>query len=68
MYLYNLSDKQLIEAIRKNDPGAFEELFHRYWAGLFKAAYKKLESEEDAKDIVQEVWIAFWCGIVGMLN
>ncbi len=59
----NLSDKQLVEAIRRNDPWAFEALYNKYWAALFQTAYRKLQSEEDAKDIVQEVWLSLWRNI-----
>lgn len=39
---------------------AFVELFDRYWQKLFTIAYARLESEDDAKDCVQEVFITIW--------
>ncbi|WP_165958091.1 RNA polymerase sigma factor [Segetibacter sp. 3557_3] len=56
----DLNDKQLLEAVRQHEAWAFEELFNRYWHPLYETAYKKLQSREDARDIVQDVWLSFW--------
>lgn len=34
--------------------------FDQYWELLFRHAFRKLQSEELAKDVVQEVFIALW--------
>lgn len=39
---------------------AFDIVFERYWEGLYRVACRKVNSSEVAKDIVQEVFIAFW--------
>ncbi|HEY0273570.1 MAG TPA: sigma-70 family RNA polymerase sigma factor [Chitinophaga sp.] len=39
---------------------AFELAFQQYWQPLFMQAYKKVQQEDIAKDLVQEVFVAFW--------
>lgn len=53
-------DSQLLEALRKNDTTAFETLFDRYWFLLFQYANSKLDSEEEAKEIVRDIFIDLW--------
>jgi hypothetical protein len=53
-------DSQLIEALRVNDTTAFEKLFDRYWFLLFQYANSKLDSEEEAKEIVRDIFIDLW--------
>ncbi len=53
-------DSQLVEALRENDTTAFEKLFDRYWFLLFQYANSKLASEEEAKEIVRDIFIDLW--------
>jgi DNA-directed RNA polymerase specialized sigma24 family protein len=53
-------DSQLLEALRVNDTTAFEKLFDRYWFVLFQYANNKLNSEEEAKEIVRDIFIDLW--------
>jgi hypothetical protein len=53
-------DSQLLEALRVNDTTAFERLFDRYWFLLFQYANSKLDSEEEAKQIVRDIFIDLW--------
>jgi hypothetical protein len=53
-------DSQLLEALRVNDTTAFEKLFDRYWFLLFQYANSKLDSEEEAKEIVRDIFIDLW--------
>lgn len=53
-------DAQLLDALRANDTTAFEKLFDRYWLRLFQYASSKLYSEEEAKEIVRDVFIDLW--------
>ena len=53
-------DSQLLEALRANDTTAFEKLFDRYWFVLFQYADGKLNSEEEAKEIVRDIFIDLW--------
>ncbi len=61
MALYSsLSDQGLLELLKSGEEGAFRELFDRYDRLLFIYAYKKLQDHEEAKDVVQEVFIGLW--------
>lgn len=54
------SDGQLLENIGKGDREAFEQLFDRYWESLFAAAMHRLQSEQIAKDVLQELFVELW--------
>ncbi|AOM75965.1 RNA polymerase sigma factor [Pedobacter steynii] len=60
MNLASLSDTELIDEVKRSHTAAFEEIFKRYWEPLFLFAHKKLKDEDDAKDVVQDVFINFW--------
>ncbi|NIG56770.1 sigma-70 family RNA polymerase sigma factor [Chitinophaga sp. Cy-1792] len=56
-----LPDIVLWERMRvQDDKAAFDELYHRYWEQLYIAAYARLHQDADAKDCVQDVFIALW--------
>ncbi|MBV8255986.1 MAG: sigma-70 family RNA polymerase sigma factor [Chitinophaga sp.] len=56
-----LPDTALWERMRVyDDKAAFDELYHRYWEQLYTAAYARLQQDADAKDCVQDVFIALW--------
>lgn len=57
------SDKDLIERALNGDENAFRHLFDKYWKDLYTIAYRRLPSEEDVKDILQEVFISLWKNI-----
>lgn len=56
----HLSDLELVSLIREADELAFKEIFKRYNRLLYAHAYNKLRNKEEAKDIVQEVFLSFW--------
>ncbi|HET9432563.1 MAG TPA: hypothetical protein VFO37_02345 [Chitinophagaceae bacterium] len=55
-----INDSQLLQALRVNDTTAFEKLFDRYWFLLFQYANSKLDSEEEAKEIVRDIFVDLW--------
>ncbi|GAA4919163.1 RNA polymerase sigma-70 factor [Mucilaginibacter defluvii] len=55
-----LSDKQLLHLLKSNDETAFTEIFDRYWSVLFIQACKLVRDEDDAADLVQEVFVKIW--------
>ena len=55
-----LLDAELIIEIKNNNEQAFYELYMRYSALLLIYAHRKLADKEEAKDVVQEVFIRFW--------
>jgi len=56
----SLSDFELLSLFQNGDRKAYEEIYHRYWAIIFRHARKMLQDDEAAKDIVQDVFSAFW--------
>ena len=53
-------DQLLIDRLGINDTEAFEELYRRYWYGLYAYCLKKLQSHQDAKAIVRDIFVQLW--------
>lgn len=58
--MINVSDENLLVLFQAGNEYAFKEIFDRYDRLLFVYALKKLGNRDDAKDIVQEVFIKLW--------
>jgi RNA polymerase sigma-70 factor (ECF subfamily) len=59
--MYNqLTDEVLIQMLRNSDAKAFEEIYRRHWERLALQVLKITRSREDARDIVQEVFVSIW--------
>jgi RNA polymerase sigma-70 factor (ECF subfamily) len=43
-----------------HDPAAFEAMFRKFQPGLVRFAFVHLRSQEDAREVVQEVFINVW--------
>ncbi|GAA4802210.1 RNA polymerase sigma-70 factor [Olivibacter ginsenosidimutans] len=56
----HLTDRQLLLLINDGSQSAFSLLFRRYNRQLYTHAYHKLRDEEEAKDVVQDVFINVW--------
>lgn len=46
--------------LRNNCRRAFEEIFKRYWADLYRVAYARTKSREEGEEIVQEIFATLW--------
>lgn len=57
---HDSTDSELTEALRKGDKEAFEVLFRRYWKQAHFFVRGRVFSNEEAKDIVQEVFTDIW--------
>lgn len=55
-----LTDLDLAALIHEDDREAYAELYRRYAISLLNHAYNKVQSREEAKDIVQEVFAMLW--------
>lgn len=55
-----LPDQDLLTLIQESDHAAYTELYKRYHIGLISFAYKKVQDEELAKDIVQDLFVKLW--------
>lgn len=53
-------DSHLIAQIRQGNRLAFSALYLRYWEGLYRFAYGILKDEDQAKDILQDIFFALW--------
>ena len=56
----NLSDLELIGLLKQDDQAAFTEIYGRYWKKLFTVAANKIHDLEEAREIVQNVFISLW--------
>jgi len=55
-----LTDERLLQLLRSSDEAAFNELYDRYWEKMSLQGLKVIRSVEDARDIVQEVFVSLW--------
>ncbi|MFC3352917.1 RNA polymerase sigma factor [Sphingobacterium zeae] len=53
-------DNHYVLRFKEGDPMAFAYFFEQYWEGLYIVAYRHLQEEAQAKDLVQEVFIHIW--------
>ena len=61
MGTYNiLTDLQLIDLLKMDDEDAFAEIYGRYAEQLAGFASSKLFSLEDARDIIQDLFVRIW--------
>ena len=54
------SDSDLWNEIRNDDGAAFDILFNRYWARMYKIAFRQLNDEESSLEIVHDVFLSLW--------
>nr|WP_121269201.1 RNA polymerase sigma-70 factor [Pedobacter schmidteae] len=58
--LNKYTDQQLLDLILEGDRKAFDQIYIRYWKRLLTYSGKIVRDEEEAQDIVQEVFVSFW--------
>jgi RNA polymerase sigma-70 factor (ECF subfamily) len=56
-------DDALVEACRKGERGAFDQLVIRHQRGIYRLCYRYVNNHEDANDLTQEVFLRAWRGI-----
>ena len=54
------SDSELLSCLKTGDQAAFAEIYERYWKVMYIHALKMLRDEDDAKDIVQDLFASVW--------
>ncbi|MEO5948729.1 MAG: RNA polymerase sigma-70 factor [Chitinophagaceae bacterium] len=59
MYVTYTNEK-LLQLIKHNDEGAFSALYNRCWKQLLVQATSLLNSQEEAEEIVQDVFVQLW--------
>lgn len=55
----------LVERAAARDADAFRELFLRYHDRLYRYAYLRVGKPEEARDVLQDVFLAVWRGLPG---
>ncbi len=61
MALYsNLSDIELAIRLKKGDQLAYAEIYDRYWGILYRYSRRLLQNEEEAEDVVQDIFVMLW--------
>lgn len=55
-----LSDNALVKLLTDGDAKAFEEIYRRHWEQLSLQVLRITGSREEARDIVQEVFVSIW--------
>ena len=56
----DLSDEDLLEAIRQGSGVALEELYNRHAGTIKRMVYQLIQDEERVQDIVQEIFTRIW--------
>nr|MDX3917485.1 sigma factor [Pseudosphingobacterium sp.] len=52
--------EELFQRTKAGDSVAFTALYRHTWQKLYQLALRKTQSDEEAKDIVQEIYIQLW--------
>ena len=58
-----MEDADLVRLCQQGDMAAFEQLFHRHKEQIYGLAYRMINSEQDAMDLTQEIFIKAWKGV-----
>ncbi|MFD2871915.1 RNA polymerase sigma factor [Mucilaginibacter ximonensis] len=58
--LITLSDLELVGLLKAGDHAAFAAIYDRYKGLLYVHALKLLKDEDEAQDVIQEVYAALW--------
>jgi len=56
----NISDQELVSLLNASDELAFNEIYERYWSGVFLVARNRLLNDVDAEEIVQKIFCNLW--------
>ena len=54
------SDAILLLNVERGCKQSFNVLYEKYWETAFNNAYKRLKDSDQAKDIVQEIFVSIW--------
>lgn len=61
MALYTeFTDLELLTKLKSGDEKAYTEIYHRYKAKLYLHVYKKLGDQQQADDVIQDVFTELW--------
>jgi RNA polymerase sigma-70 factor (family 1) len=60
------SEDLLVKLLKSDNKEAFHEIYRRYWHPLFLVARRKLNSQENAEEIVQDIFTDLWIRRTGL--
>lgn len=55
-----MDEKNLLLAIKCDDPGAFRKIYLRYRLKVYYFAFRFLRNKTEAEEVVQEVFVRIW--------
>jgi RNA polymerase sigma-70 factor (ECF subfamily) len=53
-------DIKLTAGLTRDDLGAFDALYHKYHLAVFANIFKLIKQQEEAEDVLQDVFVALW--------
>lgn len=56
----NCKDDRLLLELKKGNKEAFSRLYDKYWQQAYSKAYIRLGNSDQAKDVVQDVFLNIW--------
>ena len=54
------NDAELLQQVEQGSKYAFNVLYEKYWSQTYSNAYKSLKDDDQAKDVVQEIFTHIW--------
>ena len=54
------TDNELLHFLKDGDHRAYNEIYDRYWAMLYRHSLRMLQDTDQAKDVVQDVFTMLW--------
>lgn len=54
------TDQELLALLKTKNELAYKEIYDRFWSILYRHARRMLTDEEEAEDVVQEVFLTLW--------
>jgi RNA polymerase sigma-70 factor (ECF subfamily) len=55
--------QELVESVRRGEPGAFETLVHDTHRSVYSLVYRIVGNADDAADVTQDVYLRVWRGM-----
>ncbi len=56
----HMTDAELLAGVKDGRQEVFAQIFHMHWESLFREAYYRLKSHDEAQDMLQEIFTDFW--------
>lgn len=59
-YLQQLADDKLLILLKEGNKEAFDVIYEKYWNRLYLYLVKAIKDDDEAEDIIQEVFFSLW--------